>query len=68
MFGIHPVELLIVGLFSILGLIVVWRGLMAVIGLFKSVGSGHVTLACPHCGQQTPHASGRCEACGRELQ
>ena len=68
MMGFHPVELLIWGLLGILGLVVVWRGLLAVIGLFKSVQVGHVTLACPHCGQQTPHTSGRCEACGLELQ
>lgn len=68
MFGIHPIELLIVGPFCLLGLMVLWRALLAMGGLFKSVGSGHVTLACPHCGQQTPHTSGRCEACGLELQ
>ena len=67
MFGVSPVELLIV-VIGILGLVAVWRGLLALVGLFKSVQTGHVKLACPHCGQQTPHTSGRCEACGRELQ
>ncbi len=37
------------------------------IGLFKSVGAGHAMLTCPHCGQQTSHAGGQCDACGREL-
>lgn len=68
-FGVHPIELLIVGLLFCAGILfVVSKGLLVVVGLFKSVGSGQVTLACPHCGQQTPHTSGRCEACGRELQ
>lgn len=54
----------VVGLALIFGLV---KGLSAMIGLFKSVGEGHASLACPHCGQQTSHAGGRCDACGREL-
>lgn len=54
----------VVGLALIFGLV---KGLSAMIGLFKSAQGGHATLACPHCGQQTAHASGRCDACGAEL-
>ncbi len=43
------------------------KGISAMIALFKSAQGGHATLACPHCGQQTAHASGRCDACGAEL-
>ena len=54
----------VVGLALIFGLV---KGLSAMLGLFKSVQGGHATLACPHCGRQTAHASGRCDACGAEL-
>ncbi|TXT36060.1 MAG: hypothetical protein FD138_1113 [Planctomycetota bacterium] len=54
----------VVGLALIFGFI---KGISAMIGLFKSVGAGHAKLACPHCGQQTSHAGGQCDACGREL-
>ena len=66
MFGVSPVELLIV-VIGILGLVAVWRGLLALVGLFKSVQTGHVKLACPHCGQQTSHGRGQCDVCGHEL-
>lgn len=54
----------VVGLALIFGLA---KGVSAMIGLFKSAQAGHATLACPHCGQQTSHANGRCDSCGREL-
>lgn len=54
----------VVGLGLIFGLA---KGVSAMVGLFKSVQGGHATLACPNCGQQTAHASGRCDACGRDL-
>ena len=56
--------IIVVGLALIFGLV---KGVSAMLGLFKSVQGGHATLACPHCGQQTAHASGRCDACGVEL-
>ncbi len=43
------------------------RGLSAMVGLFKSVQGGPATLTCPHCGQETAAATGRCAACGNEL-
>ena len=67
MMGIGLIELIIlggVGLAVIFGLA---KGFSAMLGLFKSVGAGHATLTCPHCGQKTAHAGGQCDACGREL-
>lgn len=54
----------VVGLALIFGLA---KGISAMLGLFKSAQGGHATLACPHCDQQTSHANGQCDACGREL-
>jgi hypothetical protein len=54
----------------ILGLVVLFaviKGLSVFLGLFKSIGEGQATLSCPSCGQQTTHARGTCDACGREL-
>ena len=70
MFGIGPMELLVVLIVLIVigGLwIIVFRGLRAIIGMFKSVQGGHATLKCPHCGKETAAATGRCAACGKEL-
>ncbi len=67
MFGVGFVELILVAVVGpalIFGLV---KGVSAMIGLFKSVQSGHATLTCPQCGQQTSHANGRCDACGSEL-
>ena len=61
------IELIIVavaGLALLFGLV---KGVSVMIGLFKSMQAGQATLACPHCGQQTSHASGRCDVCRREL-
>lgn len=54
----------VVGLALVFGLV---KGVSAMLGLFKSVQSGHAMLTCPHCGQQTSHGNGRCDACGAEL-
>jgi len=70
MFGIGPFELLIVIVCIVLVgvlLIMLFRGLPAIIGLFKSVQGGPATLKCPHCGKETAAATGRCAACGKEL-
>ena len=67
MMGVSFIGLIIVavvGLGLIFGLA---KGVSAMIGLFKSVGAGHATLTCPHCGQKTSHAGGKCDACGLEL-
>ena len=72
MFGIGPLEMLIVGLvfggLIVAGLwIVLFRGLPAIIGLFKSVQCGHATLKCPNCGKETAAATGQCAVCGKDL-
>lgn len=67
MMGISLIGLIVVavgGLALIFGLA---KGVSAMLGMFKSVQGGHATLACPHCGQQTSHANGRCDVCGAEL-
>lgn len=64
MSAVGLIVIAVVGLGLIFGLA---KGVSALLGLFKSVQGGHATLACPHCGQQTSHAGGRCDACGAEL-
>ena len=67
MMGISVVGLLVVGAVSVALLYGLVKGLSVMMSLFKSVGAGHATLTCPQCGQQTNHASGRCDSCGCEL-
>lgn len=67
MFGIGPVEWLIIILVVGVPVIMIFRGFSSIIGLFKSVHGGPATLKCPHCGQETAAATGRCAACGKEL-
>lgn len=62
--GISLIGLVVVAVALIFGLA---KGVSAMLGLFKSAQGGHATLACPHCDQQTSHANGQCDACGREL-
>ncbi|GDY07880.1 MAG: hypothetical protein DWI21_03960 [Planctomycetota bacterium] len=64
MMGISLIGLVVVAVALIFGLA---KGVSAMLGLFKSAQGGHATLACPHCDQQTSHANGQCDACGREL-
>ena len=65
--GVSFIGLIVVAVVGLALLFGVAKGLSAMIGLFKSSQRGHATLACPHCGQQTSHARGQCDACGREL-
>jgi hypothetical protein len=74
MFGIGPLELLITIVVVGVPVIMIFRGyssiiglLNSIIGLLKSVQGGPATLKCPHCGQETAAATGRCAACGKEL-
>ena len=67
MMGIGIFELIIVAVVGLALIFGLAKGLSAMLGLFKSVQGGHATLACPHCGQQTSHANGQCDACGAEL-
>ena len=67
MMGIGIFELIIVAVVGLALIFGLAKGLSAMLGLFKSVQGGHATLACPHCGQQTSHANGQCDACGHEL-
>ena len=67
MMGIGLIELIIIGVIGLALIFGLAKGVSAMIGMFKSVRAGHATLTCPHCGQQTSHAGGRCDACGREL-
>ena len=62
--GISLIGVVVVAVALIFGLA---KGVSAMLGLFKSAQGGHATLACPHCDQQTSHANGQCDACGREL-
>ena len=59
--------LLLFGLVGLVVLAILWRGLSALIGLFKGVQAGHATLMCPHCGQETVPTNGRCTSCSSEL-
>lgn len=59
--------IIIIGVASVTLLYVVAKGLSVMLGLFKSMQSGHATLACPHCGQQTTHGRGVCDVCGHDL-
>ncbi len=61
------VGLIIVAVLAVILLYCVAKGLSVMLSLFKSMQSGHATLACPHCGQQTSHGRGCCDVCGREL-
>ena len=56
------VGLIVIGVLSVTLLYVLAKGLSVMMSLMKSIQAGHVTLACPHCGQQTSHAGGRCDA------
>ena len=68
MFGVGPVELILIAVVFIAVIFVVaGRGLAAMSGLFKGIQAGHATLTCPHCGQETAPTEGRCRSCGREL-
>lgn len=65
--GVSFVGLIVV---AVAGLALIFgfaKGGSAMIGLFKSVRTGHAMLTCPHCGQETTYVRGQCEACGREL-
>ena len=59
--------LIVIGLVGLVVLVVLWRGLSALVGLFKGVQGGHATLNCPHCGRETVPTNGRCTSCGAEL-
>ena len=59
--------LILIAVLSLTLLYALAKGLSVIMSLLKSMQAGHATLDCPHCGQQTSHASGRCDACGREL-
>ncbi|MFM9961206.1 MAG: hypothetical protein ACKV2Q_08260 [Planctomycetaceae bacterium] len=59
--------LIVVGIISVTLLYVAAKGLSIMLSLLKSTRSGHATLACPHCGQQTSHGRGCCDVCGHEL-
>ena len=65
--GMSVMGLLVFGVVGIVVLVILWRGLLAFIGLFKGIQSGHATLNCPRCGQETLPTNGRCKACGSEL-
>lgn len=65
--GMSFIGLIVVAVVGLALLFGVAKALSAMIGLFKSSQRGHATLACPHCGQQTSHAGGQCDSCGREL-
>ena len=59
--------IIIVGVVSVTLLYVLVKGISVAMSLLKSMQAGQAKLTCPHCGQQTSHASGRCDACEREL-
>lgn len=65
--GVSFVGLIVLAILGLVGLFVAAKGLSAFLGLFKSIGEGQATLTCPHFGQQTKHARGVCDSCGREL-
>lgn len=65
--AISLVGLIVIAVAALVLLYVGAKGLSVVLGLFKSMQSGQVTLACPHCGQQTTHGHGQCDVCGKEL-
>lgn len=67
MMGVGFIELIILGVIGLALIFGLAKGVSAMIGIFKSSQRGHATLACPHCGQQTSHAGGKCDGCGREL-
>ncbi len=59
--------LIVVAVLSVMLLYGAAKGVSVMLSLFKSLRSGHATLACPHCGQQTSHGRGCCDVCGRDL-
>ncbi len=61
------VTLILFGIVGIVVCFVLWRGLSALIGLFKGMQAGHATLNCPYCGKETVPTNGRCTSCGSEL-
>ncbi len=65
--GISIVGLLLFGVVGLVALVVLWRGLSALVGLFKGMQAGHATLNCPYCGQETVPTNGRCTSCRSEL-
>ncbi len=65
--GFSFVALIFLGLIGIVACVVSWRGVAALIGLFKGMQTGHATLNCPHCGKETVPTNGRCTSCGSEL-
>ena len=59
--------LIVVAVLSVVLLYCAAKGVSIILSLFKSLQSGHTTLVCPHCGQQTSHGSGLCDVCRQEL-
>ena len=59
--------LIVVAVLSVMLLYGAAKGVSVMLSLFKSMRSGHATLACPHCGQQTSHGRGCCDVCGHDL-
>ena len=59
--------LIIVAVLSVALLYGVAKAVSVMLSLTESLRTGHATLACPHCGQQTTHGRGRCDVCGQEL-
>ena len=61
------IGLIVVAVLSVMLLYGAAKGVSVMLSLFKSLRSGHATLACPHCGQQTSHGRGCCDVCGQDL-
>ncbi len=59
--------LIVVAVLAVILLYCAAKGVSVMLSLFKSMQSGHATLACPHCGQQTTHGRGCCDVCGHDL-
>jgi predicted amidophosphoribosyltransferase len=65
--GISFFGIIVVGVAAVTLLYVAAKGVSVTLSLIKSMQSGHVTLACPHCGQKTTHGRGVCDVCGHDL-
>jgi len=50
---------------AVIGLIIL--GIISASKGLRIPSSGHASLECPHCGQQTRAGRHRCEHCGEDL-
>lgn len=71
MFGIGPIEMLLVFIVAVIMLLIVAAsGFVVYVAFTRGLSQfrfGHATLDCPHCQKETAIVSGKCQHCGKEL-